>query len=154
ATNDFVSIDLRAGDSAAPAVRVRGIGADHLGTMWIGTFDTGLFRFEPDTGRITHFSNEGPDRNSLSGKRVISILEDDAQRLWAAPPGGLTLCDRSSERFVLYGRDSDTPQSLRDNDIMALYQDRGGVLWVGTRAGGASHWNPRSWALGHYLSPL
>ena len=33
---------------------------------------------------------------------------------------------------------------------MSLYQDRGGVLWVGTRAGGASHWNPRSWALGHY----
>src|SRR5207302_7999875 len=32
------------------------------------------------------------------------------------------------------------------------YQDRGGVLWVGTRGGGASHWNPRSWLLGHYRS--
>jgi signal transduction histidine kinase/CheY-like chemotaxis protein/streptogramin lyase len=26
------------------------------------------------------------------------------------------------------------------------------VLWVGTRGGGASHWNPRSWLLGHYRS--
>src|SRR6185295_9008049 len=59
-----------------------------------------------------------------------------------------------SQHFTRYGRDADNPQSLRNDDIMSLYQDRGGVLWVGTRAGGASHWNPRSWALGHYLSPL
>ena len=154
ATNDFVSIHLRVADSAAPAVRVRGIGADHTGTIWVGTFDRGLFRFDPGTGRITHFSHDPQDRNSLSGDRVISIREDDAQRLWIATSGGLNLFDRGSERFVRYGRDADNPQSLRDSDIMALYQDRGGVLWVGTRAGGASHWNPRSWALGHYLSPL
>ena len=43
-------------------------------------------------------------------------------------------------------------QFLRDSDVLSLYQDRGGVLWVGTRAGGASHWNPRSWLLGHYFS--
>ncbi len=42
--------------------------------------------------------------------------------------------------------------SLRDSYVMSLYQDRGGVLWVGTRAGGASHWNPNSWQLGHYRS--
>ncbi len=53
-----------------------------------------------------------------------------------------------------YGRDSDNPHSLRDDDVMSLYQDRSGVLWVGTRAGGASHWSPQSWALGHYRSNL
>jgi signal transduction histidine kinase/CheY-like chemotaxis protein/streptogramin lyase len=37
---------------------------------------------------------------------------------------------------------------------MSLFQDRGGVLWVGTRAGGASHWSPKSWTLGHYQSAL
>ena len=41
---------------------------------------------------------------------------------------------------------------LRDPDVMSLYQDRGGVIWVGTRDGGASHWNPNSWLLGHYRS--
>jgi signal transduction histidine kinase/ligand-binding sensor domain-containing protein/CheY-like chemotaxis protein len=155
ATNDFVSIDLQgAAGGSIPAVRVRGIGADRSGTLWIGTFDTGLFRFDPASGRITHFTHDPQDRSSLAGNRVIAILEDDARRLWVATSGGLNLFDRGSEGFVRYGRDADNPQSLRDSDIMALYQDRGGVLWVGTRAGGASHWNPRSWALGHYLSPL
>ena len=51
-----------------------------------------------------------------------------------------------------YGNDPNDPQSLRDSNVMALYQDRGGVLWVGTRSGGASHWNPRTWQFGHYSS--
>ena len=31
---------------------------------------------------------------------------------------------------------------------MSLYQDAAGLLWIGTRAGGVSRWNPRSWELG------
>jgi signal transduction histidine kinase/CheY-like chemotaxis protein/streptogramin lyase len=62
------------------------------------------------------------------------------------------LFDRCSQSFVRYCHDANNPQSLRDSDALSLYQDRGGVLWVGTRAGGASHWNPRSWLLGHYFS--
>jgi len=29
-----------------------------------------------------------------------------------------------------------------------LFQDRGGLLWIGTKTGGAARWNPRSWAFG------
>jgi signal transduction histidine kinase/CheY-like chemotaxis protein/streptogramin lyase len=72
--------------------------------------------------------------------------------LWVATADGLNLFDRASETFVRYGNEPDNPQSLRDSDVLSLYQDRGGVLWVGTRGGGASHWNPRSWLLGHYRS--
>ncbi len=83
---------------------------------------------------------------------MLAILEDDAQRLWVATADGLNLFDAHSGGFRRHGHDADNPQSLRDDDIMSLYQDRGGVLLVGTRAGGASHWNPQSWALGHYRS--
>src|SRR5260370_22231293 len=65
---------------------------------------------------------------------------------------GLDLFDRATESFVRYGHEADNPQSLRSSNILSLYQDRGGVLWVGTREGGASHWNPRSWLFGHYFS--
>src|SRR5262245_29829293 len=33
---------------------------------------------------------------------------------------------------------------------MSLFQDRGGVLWVGTRNGGAYKWNPATWSFGHH----
>src|SRR5688572_33226874 len=33
---------------------------------------------------------------------------------------------------------------------MSLYQDPAGLVWVGTRTGGVSRWNPRSFELGGY----
>ena len=38
--------------------------------------------------------------------------------------------------------------SLRDSFVMSLYQDAAGLVWIGTRTGGVSRWNPRSWELG------
>ena len=34
-----------------------------------------------------------------------------------------------------------------------MYQDRSGLLWVGTKSGGVARWNPRSWSFGHYEFP-
>ena len=134
--------------------RVRALLEDHTGALWIGTFDTGLRRLDPHTARVTAFRHDQSDARSLSNDRVRAIMQDDAQRLWVATSDGLNLFDYESQTFVRYGREVDNPHSLRDDDVMSLYQDRGGVLWVGTRAGGASHWSPKSWALGHYRSKL
>ena len=150
--NTFVSYDAIAGGTRVGDLRVRAIREDHAGALWIGTYGSGLYRLEPDAGRLTVFRHDSKDPHSLSHDRVLAVLEDNAQQLWVATADGLNLFDRESGTFVRYGRDADNPQSLRDSDIMSLYQDRGGVLWVGTRLGGASHWNPRSWLLGHYRS--
>lgn len=152
ATNDFVN------DVAQPGVldgaRVRAIIEDHMGALWIGTFERGLHRLDPQTGHVTSFRQDANNPRSLSNDRVRAVMEDDAHRLWVATSSGLNLFDRASQSFVRYGRDADSSHSLRDDDVMSLHQDRGGVLWVGTRAGGASHWSPKSWTLGHYRSAL
>nr|WP_298719004.1 hybrid sensor histidine kinase/response regulator [uncultured Steroidobacter sp.] len=139
---------------ALDSARVRSIVEDHAGALWIGTFDSGVYRLDPQTRKVTSFRHDASNPRSLSNDRVRALLEDDAHRVWIATSDGLNLFDRTSESFVRYGRDADNPHSLRDDDVMSLYQDRSGVVWVGTRAGGASHWNPRSWSFGHYRSPL
>ena len=151
-SDDFNNDVAEAG--ALDGARVRSIAEDHAGALWIGTFDSGLYRLDPQTRKVASFRYDAKNPRSLSNDRVRAILEDDARRLWIATSDGLNLFDRSSESFVRYGRDTDSPHSLRDDDVMSLYQDRSGVLWVGTRAGGASHWSPQSWALGHYRSSL
>jgi len=151
-SNDFVNYGTAASGTPLSDLRVRAIREDHGGALWIGTYRGGLDRLEPDTGRLTVFRHDEKDAHSLSSDRVLTVLEDNEQRLWVGTAAGLNLFDQKSGTFVRYGRDADNPQSLRDSDIMSLYQDRGGVLWVGTRLGGASHWNPRSWLFGHYRS--
>jgi signal transduction histidine kinase/ligand-binding sensor domain-containing protein/CheY-like chemotaxis protein len=154
AADDFVNYGKSADGAGLSDLQVRSISEDHAGALWIGTMRGGLDRLEPVTGRVTSFRHDPANPHSLSHDRVTAILEDSAQRLWVATVDGLNLFERSSESFVRYGNDADDPQSLRDSNVMfnALYQDRGGVLWVGTRSGGASHWNPESWLLGHYRS--
>ena len=132
--------------------RVRAILEDRDGAVWIGTLTHGLHRLDPQTGRVTEFRHEPGNPRSLSNDSVRAIMEDNTHRLWIATVDGLNLFNPTSQDFVRYGRDADNAHSLRDDDVMSLYQDRGGVIWVGTRAGGASHWNPKSWSLGHYRS--
>jgi signal transduction histidine kinase/ligand-binding sensor domain-containing protein/CheY-like chemotaxis protein len=154
ATGGFINYARAPGDAGLSDLQVRVISEDHTGALWVGTLHGGLDRLEPGTGRVTVFRHDAANPRSLSHDRVTAILEDSARRLWVATVDGLNLFDRAAQSFVRYGNDADDPQSLRDSYIMynALYQDRGGVLWVGTRSGGASHWNPESWSLGHYRS--
>ncbi len=151
-TDAFISY----GDAMSAAqmrdLRVRAIREDHTGSLWIGTVNGGLARLDQNGNMLTVFRHDAGNPHSLSHDHVWAVLEDDARRLWVATADGLDLFDRGSESFIRYGHDADNPQSLRAADTLSLYQDRGGVLWVGTREGGVSHWNPRSWLLGHYFS--
>ncbi len=154
ATGGFVNYGRNADGAGLTDLQVRVIAEDHTGALWVGTRRGGLDRLEPGSGRVTAFRHDPAKPHSLSNDRVTAILEDSAQRLWVGTVDGLNLFARATQSFVRYGNDPDSPQSLRDSNIMynGLYQDRGGVLWVGTRSGGASHWNPASWSLGHYRS--
>src|SRR2546429_2613645 len=55
---------------------------------------------------------------------------------------------RATEQFSHYRHEPGDADSLRDSLVMSLYQDEAGLVWIGTRAGGVSRWNPRSWELG------
>ena len=85
---------------------------------------------------------------SLASDDVRAILEDHAGHLWVGTAEGLDLLDRASGISRIIVTTTRDPDSLRDSFIMSLYQDPAGLVWIGTRAGGVSRWNPRSWELG------
>ena len=74
---------------------------------------------------------------SLSHPHVRAILEDEQGRLWVATADGLNRLDRRTGKFDRYRKDVANPQSLGDNYVMSLFQDRSGILWVDT-------WTPSS----------
>src|SRR5690606_17941474 len=96
-------------EGALRNARVRAILQDHLGAMWIGTFEGGLHRLQPRTGEVTSFRRNVNDPRSLSSDRVRAVMEDDAHRLWVATSDGLNLFDRATQSFVRYRRDADSP---------------------------------------------
>lgn len=101
------------------------------GTIWVGTTAGGLHRL-----RDNRFENLGP-KLGLGASSVRSILEVSDGALWIATNTGLyrTAPEGSDERAVKRYRGTD---GLAGDQVISLYEDRAGVIWVGTREGLAS----------------
>jgi len=113
-----------------PGGRIRSLLAARDGRLWIGT-DLGLASWKD--GRLTQYAE-------LSGKAVLSILEDHEATIWAGTWGvGSTdgrLCTIRDGRVRCHVDDG-----RLGNGIDGLYEDQGGKLWAGN-PDGVWRWKP------------
>ncbi len=118
--------------------------ADHQGTLWLGTWNLGLKRFDPDTGRIRTFYTDPIDAASWSANTVMTLHETRDGVLWVGTfDRGLGRFDRKREGFTWYRHDPDDPDSLSHNLVLTLFEDAEGGLWVGT-GGGLNRFHPET----------
>jgi signal transduction histidine kinase/ligand-binding sensor domain-containing protein len=100
-------------------------GAD--GGLWIGT-RRGLAQWK--NSRITSIgAKDGYER---AGEPVVCTLVDHLGNLWLGTRGGLTRFD--GQKFYTYT----THDGLSNNFVLSIYEDKQGVLWVGTQGGGVN----------------
>jgi signal transduction histidine kinase/ligand-binding sensor domain-containing protein len=120
---------------------------DGEGKLWIGTggFGTpgaGLDRFDPLTGRFTHYRHDPNDAASLSSDTISAIHPDEDGKLWVATGGfslagdGLNLFDPATGRTTRFVHDAGDPAGLSSNNVMSIYTDSQGQTWFGTWGGG------------------
>lgn len=109
--------------------------SDKDGMIWIGTFGRGLDRFEPETGKFTHFRFSAADGASLGNDTVTCIMEDNENFLWLGTYGGISRMDKKTGKFINYRHNDNDVTSLSCNQVRAIYQDKQGTIWVGTGSG-------------------
>lgn len=116
--------------------------------VWIGTSDTGVYRWQ--AGELAHFgAAEG-----LVDERIGAIFEDRHTNLWVGTWGGLF--QFKNGRFErVHG-----PKAL-SSWVHSLTEDRAGRLWVGTRDGlvcldaqGGQVFGPDQGVVGSYLKAI
>jgi len=123
-------------DVGAMNYDVRTIHEDQEGILWVGTFETGLARFDPLTEQFTIFRHDPDDPNSLSNPAATTICEDRDGVLWIGTPwDGLNRFDRATGAFTRYAHDGQDPHSLSGRIVTSILEDRDGRLWVGTDRG-------------------
>lgn len=135
-----------AGDPhSLPAGQVNDLLLQADGTLWIAT-SGGLGRRTAD-GRITRFVHDPADPTSLGGDWVTDLLQDSRGRLWVASQGGGGLSLFQPEaggagRFAVFRHDVDDPDSLAVSDLWSLFEDRSGLIWIGSAGLGLNRLNP------------
>ncbi len=121
--------------SSLSSDRIRCIIEDHAGFLWVGTFDSGVNRFDPKTGTFIRYTRDPENPQSLSNDTIQAIYEDSQKILWVATRSGLNRFHPESGGFSAYQADLEDVTSLSDNSVLSIYEDESRVLWVSTHRG-------------------
>lgn len=125
---------------------------DRFGTAWIGSDNGWLCGLKKDTSGFWAYKYDRERSDNISSTAVHAIFEDSRGTLWVGTSeGGLRIFDRFAVRppngnssngngstsatgaFTLsYTSTALLPQTLSDNNISCIMEDRSNVLWVGT----------------------
>jgi signal transduction histidine kinase/CheY-like chemotaxis protein/streptogramin lyase len=100
-----------------------------------------LAAFDRTSGTFT-FYLPVPEKPESEGNFVTRIAED-AGELWVATKNGLNCFDPKRGRFTRYLHDPADRESLAGNHVKAVFRDRHGYIWVGTRWNGLCRFDRR-----------
>ena len=142
------------GQITRPVANIKGLAADYVnednvGNLWMLAYSptVGLVKYDRHAERFTKY----PVGPGAVGVANSNFLTDGQDGVWVPSSQGLQYFDRRTERFTYrFQHDGSNPDSLNDNAVVSVYQDRGGVLWVGTENGGLNLLNFRQEQFGLY----
>jgi ligand-binding sensor domain-containing protein len=120
---------------------------DRAGSIWIGTWGGGLNRFDPEKNSFIRYQNNPDDSTSLSHNIVRAIYEDHNGNLWIGTDDkGLNRFVAGSKvgddgYFIHYQNNPQDPTSLSGNSVFCIFEDKLGILWIGTNYNGINKYN-------------
>jgi diguanylate cyclase (GGDEF)-like protein len=131
----FSAMPLGTAEHSAPAVtRLYQDSADRI---WVGTRPHGAFVIEAGHTREVR---ESGTVSTLQSDDVMSIVEASPGEVWLGTDGGgIVAVDTQSKSTRRIRHHPDTPTSLSDDDIWALYRDRSGLVWAATSTATSQH---------------
>ncbi|MCI5121793.1 MAG: hypothetical protein D3908_11495, partial [Candidatus Electrothrix sp. AUS4] len=126
-----------------PVSAVRSLLNDSKGNLWVGTNDSGLYRFR--NNRFTHYDIH----NGLPSDSVRRLFEDADGGLWIGTTSGVAYFDgKNFQRFT-------EPEALQSKLINFICQDAEKNIWIGvSQKDGIYVRRKSSDKFTHYQGPL
>jgi ligand-binding sensor domain-containing protein len=131
------------------AAQINAILVASTGKVWIGTDGEGLIELDPATGKLVRRRFIASDLGTITDDHISSLFEDRTKNLWIGTTNGLTRMDPSG-RLVRYQHRPNDPTSLSFDGVETVYQDDGGVMWVGGFTVGACKFDELRQKLGYH----
>lgn len=133
--NSFLAYDTSNTGGGFPRATIKSLFEDDRGDIWIGTWNSGLYRYEKKTGKYWKY----PKMNSGNSAHVV--FQDSYKNIWVGTWGsGLHLLhnayDPERTTWTTFTHNEKQPYTISDNLIYAISEDvNTHSLWVGTRSG-------------------
>ncbi len=113
---------------------VNSILEDRRGTLWIGTFGSGLFRLLPN-GNVRRFVR---DKDGFGDDKITALLEDHDGQIWMGmrrdEKGGVCILDPADTEKPIK-KCYTTKDGLGSNRIRDIFQTSDGQMWLATVPG-------------------
>jgi signal transduction histidine kinase/ligand-binding sensor domain-containing protein/CheY-like chemotaxis protein len=122
------------------SVPVTCVAKDRKKALWIGTDGMGLHMRSAE-------AKASPVPVPLENRGTVNSLALDSNGdLWVGTSAGLALYDPENESFTYFNHSSQEADSLCDDHVSAIYEDRSRMLWITTLGGGTSRFSlERKW---------
>lgn len=117
--------------SSISANEITRLAQDNDGTIWIGTFGSGIDLYHPATKTFTNIHS---GKTGLGNDFINSLYRGIDGVMWVGTMNG-GLCKWQKEQQVFKTYQSGGPNAIKDNIVRAVCQVSPGKLYVGTEKG-------------------
>jgi ligand-binding sensor domain-containing protein len=115
---------------------------DNDDIFWIGTWE-GLIKLNLKKQIVNRYSYVASNHNSIGGDMIFSLACDNLGNIWiASANGGVSVFDKSSEKFRTYKCNSSQKKCISSNRIMSILIDSRKKIWIGTFDKGLDCYDP------------
>ncbi|UII23705.1 hybrid sensor histidine kinase/response regulator transcription factor [Fulvivirga ligni] len=125
---------------------------DADGHLWIyqPNYSRGVYFFEPQSGRLTHYSKNIKE-HKLDNDLVTGVVEVSPGIIWVGTNhGGINVIDKKQNTIKYLVHHPEVPNSLSHNSVYSLYKDEDDIIWVGTYKNGINFYHKNIKRFNHY----
>ncbi|MEL7117910.1 MAG: two-component regulator propeller domain-containing protein, partial [Bacteroidota bacterium] len=115
-------------------------------TLWIVTYGGGLNIFDLDSNQFKSYQNNTNDTTTISTQMGRTIIKDSHRRIWIGTERGVNLVRRDS----IGDPNLKFQRLLYDVKVYDLFEDKSGLIWVGTFSNGLFALNPNDFSYKQY----
>lgn len=125
---------------------------DRQGTIWIGTYYGGINYFNQGKDVFFYYAPDKKRSDCLNFPFVGNMLEDRERNLWICTDGGGINClNRKTGEFT-YHTAVQRNSILHDNVKTITYDEKRGVIYIGTYTGGMSRYDQKTKQFRNYVT--
>ncbi|MFL6602880.1 MAG: two-component regulator propeller domain-containing protein [Steroidobacteraceae bacterium] len=130
------------------AAKYPSIARDATGALWLGSFGSGLLRFDPRSGEFEIFGHRQQHGRTVSNDRVNAVFIDRTGLIWAGTQDGLDVLDPKTGQTHTFSEKDGLPS----NAVACILEDSAGQLWMST-TNGLSRFDPATGEFRNFSSP-